>query len=156
MQRDHTVDEIAQEVGASRSTIYSWLTGAGLTGNRMRLGLPVESGEMQDQVGEILANQHRFMDDIDKMTEALTALRTEQESNRGGWMAAINEARHEIEEASSVAGDHERHPEPACRGGRDAGDNGLSPPTPGPGKEEVNRLSRRGVAGRCPTARHSA
>ena len=40
------------------------------------------------------------MDDIDKMIEALTALRAEQESNRGGWMAAINEARHDIEEAT--------------------------------------------------------
>jgi transposase-like protein len=102
VQRDHTVEEIAQEVGASRSTIYSWLTGAGLTGNRARLGLPVESGEMHDQIGEILANQRRFMDDIDKMTEALTALRAEQESNRGGWMAAINEARHEIEKATQA------------------------------------------------------
>jgi hypothetical protein len=94
------VDEIAQEVGASRSTIYSWLAMAGLTGNRTRLGVPVESAELRDQIGEVLANQLRFMGDIDAMTAALTALRAEQESNRGGWMAAINEARHDIEEAT--------------------------------------------------------
>jgi transposase-like protein len=100
LQKDRTVEEIAQEVGASRSTIYSWLAMAGITGNRTRHGIPVESAEVKDQVAEMLANQLRFMDDIDKMTEALMALRAEQESNRGGWMAAINEARHDIEEAT--------------------------------------------------------
>jgi transposase-like protein len=100
LQRDRTVDEIAEEVSASRSTIYSWLAMAGVTGNRTRLGVPIENAEVRDQVGEVLANQLRFMDDIDKMTEALLALRAEQESNRGGWMAAINEARHDIEEAT--------------------------------------------------------
>jgi DNA-binding transcriptional regulator GbsR (MarR family) len=100
MQKDRTVDEIAEEVGASRSTIYSWLAMAGVTANRTRAGMPVEGAELRVQVGEVLANQLRFMDDIDRMTEALTALRTEQESNRGGWMAAINEARRDIEEAT--------------------------------------------------------
>jgi transposase-like protein len=100
LQNDRTVDEIADEVGASRSTIYSWLAMAGVTGNRTRAGVPVEGREVRDQVAEVLANQLRFMDDIDKMTEALAALRAEQESNRGGWMAAINEARHDIEEAT--------------------------------------------------------
>ncbi len=100
LQKNRTVGEIAEEVGASRSTIYSWLAMAGLSGNRTRLGVPVESAEPRAQIGEVLANQLRFMDDIDKMIEALTALRAEQESNRGGWMAAINEARHDIEEAT--------------------------------------------------------
>jgi transposase-like protein len=100
LQKDRTVDEIAEEVNASRSTIYSWLAMAGVTGNRTRLGLPAETTDVGDQVAEVLANQLRFMDDIDGMTEALTALRNEQESNRGGWMAAINEARHDIEEAT--------------------------------------------------------
>ena len=100
LQKDRTVDEIAEEVGASRSTIYSWLAMAGVTGNRTRLSLPAESTDLGDQVAEVLANQLRFMDDIDGMTEALHALRSEQESNRGGWMAAITEARHDIEEAT--------------------------------------------------------
>jgi transposase-like protein len=100
LRKDRTVDEIAEEVGAARSTIYSWLAMAGVTGNRTRAGMPVESAELRVQVAELLANQLRFMDDIDKMTQALTALRAEQESNRGGWMGAINEARHDIEEAT--------------------------------------------------------
>jgi transposase-like protein len=100
LQHERTVDEIAQELSTSRSTIYSWLAMAGVTGNRTRLGLPVESAELRDQIAEVLANQLRFMDDIDKMTEALNALRSEQESNRGGWMGAINEARHDIEGAT--------------------------------------------------------
>jgi transposase-like protein len=100
LHQDRTVDEIAEEVSASRSTIYSWLAMAGVTGNRSRLGVAIESAEVRDQVVEVLANQLRFMDDIDKMAEALTALRAEQESNRGGWMAAVNEARHDIEEAT--------------------------------------------------------
>ncbi len=102
LQKDRTVDEIAEEIGVSRSTIYSWLAMAGLTGNRTRLGLPVENAELCDQVSEVLANQLRFMGDIDQMSEALTGLRSEQESNRGGWMAAINEARHDIEEVGPV------------------------------------------------------
>jgi transposase-like protein len=100
LQKDSTVDEIAEELGASRSTIYSWLAMAGVTGNRTRAGLPVEGGEVRDQLAEVLANQLRFMDDVDRMSEALAALRAEQESNQGGWMAAINEARHDIEEAT--------------------------------------------------------
>jgi transposase-like protein len=100
LQKDRTVDEIAEEVGASRSTIYSWLAMAGVTGNRTRLGVHTETTDLGDQVADVLANQLRFMDDIDRMTDALTALRSEQESNRGGWMAAINEARHDIEEAT--------------------------------------------------------
>jgi transposase-like protein len=100
LQKDRTVDEIAEEVGASRSTIYSWLAMAGVTGNRTRSGPSAESTDLRDHVGDVLANQLRFMDDIDRMAEALTALRSEQESSRGGWMAAINEARHDIEEAT--------------------------------------------------------
>jgi transposase-like protein len=100
LQKDRTVDEIAEEIGASRSTIYSWLAMAGVTGNRTRSGMPVEKADIHDQVSEVLSNQLRFMDDIDKMNEALAALRSEQDSNRGGWMAAINETRHDIEETT--------------------------------------------------------
>jgi hypothetical protein len=100
LQKDRTVEEIAEEIGASRSTIYSWLTMAGVTGNRTRSGAAVESADIHDQVAQVLSNQLRFMYDIDKMSEALNALRAEQESNRGGWMAAINETRHDIEETT--------------------------------------------------------
>jgi transposase-like protein len=100
LQKDRTVDEIAEEVGASRSTIYSWLAMAGITGNRTRSSGPVESAELPDQVAEILANQLRFMDDIDGISEALTTLRTEQVSSRGGGMAAISEARREIQDTT--------------------------------------------------------
>jgi transposase-like protein len=100
LQRNYTVGEIAEEVGASRSTIYSWLAMAGVTGNRTRHGTAVEGDEVREQIGQVLKNQLRFMDDIDKTTAALMALRAEQESNRGGWMAAINEARREVEEAT--------------------------------------------------------
>ena len=100
LQKDRTVDEIAEEVGASRSTIYSWLATAGVTGNRSRAAVTVENGDIRDQVTEILTNQLRFMDDIDKMSGALSALRAEQDSSRGGWMAAINETRHDIEETT--------------------------------------------------------
>ena len=57
LQKNRTVGEIAEEVGASRSTIYSWLAMAGLSGNRTRLGVPVESAEPRAQIGEVLANQ---------------------------------------------------------------------------------------------------
>jgi transposase-like protein len=100
LQKDRTVDQIAEEVGASRSTIYSWLAMAGVTGNRTRPAAAVEGAEVHNQITEILGNQLRFMDDIDRMSDALTALRVEQDSSRGGWMAAINEARHDIEEAT--------------------------------------------------------
>jgi hypothetical protein len=38
--------------------------------------------ERYDQVAEIFGNQRPFMGDIDKMTAALTAIRSRQESNR--------------------------------------------------------------------------
>jgi hypothetical protein len=73
---------------------------AGVTGNRTRAGAPIENPDIRDQVAEILGNQLRFMDDIDKISEALVSLRSEQDSNRGGWIAAITEVRHDIEETT--------------------------------------------------------
>ena len=73
---------------------------AGVTGHRTRPAVPAENAELHDQVAEILNNQLRFTYHMARISTALTAWRAEQDSSRGGWMAAIHEARREIEEAS--------------------------------------------------------
>jgi hypothetical protein len=57
----------------------------------------IQSAELSDQVGEILAKQYLFMDDIVAKTDVLTALPAEEESNRARWIA-VTEARHDVEE----------------------------------------------------------
>ena len=96
LQKDRTVDQIAEEVGVSRSTIYSWLAIAGVTGRRSHQSVDADQ-ELREQVRQVLGNQLRFMDDIDRMTSALDGLRAEQTSSTGGWMAQLNEARHSLD-----------------------------------------------------------
>lgn len=103
LQKDRSVDDIAAAVGASRSTVYAWLQAAGVTGGRQTRttrasrGDAATTAEIRDQIADVLDNQLRFAMDIDRMTTALDALRTEQTSSAGGWMEQIREARHNLD-----------------------------------------------------------
>jgi hypothetical protein len=53
---------------------------------------------MSDKLDEILGNQLRFMDDIERMSADLDRLRHTQESAGGGWMAKLTDAGKQLDD----------------------------------------------------------
>jgi transposase-like protein len=100
-QNDRTVDDIADEIGASRSTVYSWLSQAGVTGRQWR-AIEALDPDLREHLILILANQEEFKDDIRSMVAALDALRAEQMSSAGGWMEQLREARHSLDQLNAT------------------------------------------------------
>jgi transposase-like protein len=75
-----TTDEIAVEVGAARSTVYTWLNAAGLTGKQpgtqeeLINAIRRELDETRDLLLRILDNQESFKGDIRQNTADLNRL----------------------------------------------------------------------------------
>lgn len=89
-----STEDIAEDLGVSRSTLYNWLNQAGLSGTRRHGG-----GAMTDSA--------RLADELEEFRTALAGRTLTQTEIADRWQAAVNTLNESYEVITKLAGEQE-------------------------------------------------